>query len=95
MGFWIFKKLKKAIYGKVAAAYEVVPYDSATKTIISTPGLPLGTVQTWIMTGNKVAVKMLEWGKIREFSGKYEEDPIKELSAMQYIGEHDNVLASR
>ncbi|GMI05396.1 hypothetical protein TrRE_jg3162, partial [Triparma retinervis] len=69
--YWIYKKVKKAIYGKVTVAYELEKL----------PGSP----SSWRLTGRHVAVKMLLWEQIRRLSGRFEEDPIKEIAAMQYL----------
>jgi serine/threonine protein kinase len=69
--YWIYKKVKKAIYGKVTVAYELEPYPSDPSA--------------WRLTDRHVAIKMLLWEQIRRLSGRFEEDPIKEISAMQYL----------
>jgi len=42
----------------------------------------------WESTDLLAAVKISEWRKIQEMRGKHLEDPIKEISAMQLVGNH-------
>ena len=47
----------------------------------------------WESTNELVVVKISEWQKIHRLRGKHLEDPIKEVAAMQYLGNYsDHVL---
>lgn len=83
--YWIGRKLKKAIYGCVRSC-----------TILK---LQEGTWQgdggTWEVTPRMAAVKIMDWNAVRELHGRHMEDPVKEVSAMQFItrdGSHSNVM---
>mmetsp|Transcript_15416 Transcript_15416/g.30729 ORF Transcript_15416/g.30729 Transcript_15416/m.30729 type:complete len:414 (+) Transcript_15416:300-1541(+) len=87
--YWLYKKLKGAIYGKVAAGYELQPY--------SGPPIPGGEAagQAWEVTGRMIACKMLSWASMNANRARYEEDPLKEIACMQFLTSRprtDNVM---
>uniref|UniRef100_A0A7S2GVE6 Protein kinase domain-containing protein n=1 Tax=Helicotheca tamesis TaxID=374047 RepID=A0A7S2GVE6_9STRA len=49
----------------------------------------------WDATNELVAVKIISWAKVRNLRGKHLEDPIKEVAAMQLLGDyHPNIVGS-
>ena len=71
--YWIQRTIRDAIYGRVLFAVVLRrrhnPTDGAD----------------WEVTTDHCAVKELSWQHIKKESGKLAEDPIKEVSAMQYL----------
>mmetsp|Transcript_245 Transcript_245/g.335 ORF Transcript_245/g.335 Transcript_245/m.335 type:complete len:388 (-) Transcript_245:231-1394(-) len=81
-GYWIGRKLKKAIYGCVRSCTILRLREGG--------GSPI-----WEPTPQRAAVKIMDWNAIRNLRGRHAEDPVKEVAAMQYIssdGEHPNVM---
>jgi serine/threonine protein kinase len=73
----IGRKLKDAIYGAVYA------------------GRLLQRVENTSMyedAGTLVAIKRISRRRLFELRGKTQEDPMKEIAAMQYVGNHENVM---
>lgn len=84
------KRLQNAIYGSVWACrvlrrhYGVAADDAARATGVE-PGGPDAPI-VWETTSHLVAIKMVEWAKVHSNRGHLLEDPIKEVAAMQLIG---------
>ena len=84
------KRLQNAIYGSVWACrvlrrhYGVAADDAARATGVE-PGAP-GAPIVWETTSDLVAIKMVEWAEVHRNRGNLLEDPIKEVAAMQLIG---------
>jgi len=84
------KELQTAIYGSVWACrvlrrhYGVAADDAARATGVE-PGSPEAP-PVWETTNNLVAIKMVEWALVNKNRGSLLEDPIKEVAAMQLIG---------
>lgn len=84
------KRLQNAIYGSVWACrvlrrhYGVAADDAARATGVE-PGSPEAPI-VWETTSNLVAIKMIEWSEVHRNRGHLLEDPIKEVAAMQLIG---------
>lgn len=77
--YWVGKKLKKCIFGVVKECTVLKFRNNAD--------VP------WEVTAEKAAVKIMSWSKIRELD--HIEDPIMEVSAMQYIsfnGAHPHIM---
>ncbi|GAX14927.1 hypothetical protein FisN_12Lh371 [Fistulifera solaris] len=77
--YWVGRKLKKCIFGVVKECTLLRFRNDA--------------LVPWEVTSGKAAVKIMSWQKIREL--QHIEDPIKEVSAMQYIsegGQHPHVM---
>lgn len=77
--YWVGRKLKKCIFGVVKECTLLRFRNDAQ--------VP------WEVTSGKAAVKIMSWQKIREL--QHIEDPIKEVSAMQYVsqgGQHPHVM---
>ncbi len=73
----IGKQLKKAIFGQVVHAMEL-KY--------------LGNDQ-FLRTGKELAIKVYSKKTLRQYAGKTQEDPLREISALQFIGdEHPNIM---
>lgn len=85
--YWIGRKLKKAIYGCVRSC-----------TILR-PRLKNGeySLDSWEVTPEMGAVKIIDWKLVHMSKGRHTEDPIKEVAAIQFAargGEHSNVMKS-
>ena len=71
--YWIQRTIREAIYGRVLLA--VILRKLPTETI-------------WrVIPGQQCAVKELDWQHIRRERDRLAEDPVKEVSAMQYFKE--------
>lgn len=85
------KRLETAIYGSVWACvvlrrhYGVAANNDAARRHGVEPGSPEAPI-VWETTNQYVAIKMMEWAKINRYRGEMLEDAIKEIQAMQYIG---------
>lgn len=54
-----------------------------------------GGGDVWEATDELVVVKLAAWAKVRNMRGRHLEDPIKEVAAMQLVGDyHPNVIGS-
>jgi hypothetical protein len=71
--YWIQRTIRDAIYGRVLFAVVLQRRQSPTDGA------------EWEVTTDHCAVKELSWQHIKKESGKLAEDPIKEVSAMQYL----------
>mmetsp|Transcript_5923 Transcript_5923/g.14617 ORF Transcript_5923/g.14617 Transcript_5923/m.14617 type:complete len:448 (+) Transcript_5923:483-1826(+) len=85
-----YKRLQDAIYGSVwmcvvLARHHGVAADDAALAAGVPPGSSLAPV-VWETTTNFVAIKMIEWARVHQKRGQLLEDPIKEVAAMQLIG---------
>lgn len=86
--FWIGRKLKKAIYGCVRSCTILRLRDPVN--------------QTWEITPQMAAVKLMDRNIVNQLRGRHMEDPIKELSCTQFmsLGEdgepqrHPNVMSA-
>lgn len=84
------KRLQDAIYGSVWACRVLrrhygVAADDAARAIGVEPGSQ-GAPIVWETTSNIVAIKMVKWSEVQRLKGRLLEDPIKEVAAMQLIG---------
>ncbi|VEU37491.1 unnamed protein product [Pseudo-nitzschia multistriata] len=85
------RQLQTAIYGSVWACvvlkrhYGVAANNDAAIAVGIEPGSPCAPI-VWETTNRFVAIKMVEWAKVQQSRGALLEDPIKEIAAMQYIG---------
>eukprot|EP00531_Pseudo-nitzschia_arenysensis_P010067 CAMPEP_0116146008 /NCGR_PEP_ID=MMETSP0329-20121206/16927_1 /TAXON_ID=697910 /ORGANISM="Pseudo-nitzschia arenysensis, Strain B593" /LENGTH=419 /DNA_ID=CAMNT_0003641711 /DNA_START=155 /DNA_END=1414 /DNA_ORIENTATION=+ len=84
------KRLQNAIYGSVWACFVLrrhygVAADDAARATGVEPGGPEAPI-VWETTNNLVAIKMVEWSEVHRNRGHLLEDPIKEVAAMQLIG---------
>lgn len=99
IAYWPQRKLQDAIYGCVEAGVVLIRHvgdaaDDAARAAGFEPGHPLAPV-VWEITNRFVAIKKVEWRKVTALKGRVLEDPVKEIAAMQLIGnEHPNVLGS-
>lgn len=66
------RDIKRAIYGRVMLGYPV---------LINEAGL-------FRKSGTNVAIKVITEANLRQFHGISQEDPIKEMSALDFIGHH-------
>lgn len=86
---WIGRKLKKAIYRCVRSCTVLKLREGGWQGP--------GAGGCWEVTSEMAAVKIMDWNAVNELRGKHMEDPMKEVSAMQYIaqdGPHENVLGT-
>ena len=99
VAYWPQRRLQDAIYGCVIACTVLVRHvgkaaDDAARAAGYEPGHPLAPV-VWEITNEHVAIKQVEWKRVHAMRGRLLEDPIKEIAAMQLIGNnHPNVLGS-
>ena len=87
--YWIGRKLKKAIYGCVRSCTVLKLREGGWQGP--------GQGGSWEVTPDMAAVKIMDWNKVQELRGRHMEDPVKEVSAMQFIargGPHPNVLGT-
>ncbi len=71
--YWIQRTIRDAIYGRVLFA-----------VVLKRRHLPADGAE-WEVTSDHCAVKEMAWAHIRRERDRLAEDPIKEVSAMQYI----------
>uniref|UniRef100_A0A7S1VQJ0 Protein kinase domain-containing protein n=1 Tax=Grammatophora oceanica TaxID=210454 RepID=A0A7S1VQJ0_9STRA len=99
LAYWPQRRLQNAIYGSVWACLVLkrhygVAADDAARAAGVEPGSPDAPI-VWEITGNHVAIKMVEWARFHHHRGRLLEDPVKEVAAMQLVGtQHPNVLGS-
>ena len=85
--------LKDAIYGHVYHAVLLHRYQRDSATDGDVINASNDTLYKRAMPLQQVAMKVISKERIREYQGKTQEDPIKELSSMQYLGEHPNIMS--
>ena len=99
VAYWPQRRLQDAIYGCVIACSVLIRHvgeasDAAARAAGYTPGHPLAPI-VWEITDELVAIKQVEWKRVHAMRGRLLEDPIKEIAAMQLIGNnHPHVLGS-
>lgn len=99
VAYWPQRRLQDAIYGCVIACTVLIRHvgeaaDAAARAAGYEPGHPLSPI-VWEITEEYVAIKQVEWRRVHAMRGRLLEDPIKEIAAMQLIGNsHPNVLGS-
>ena len=71
--YWIQRTIREAIYGRVWMA-----------VVLKRLATPVDNAE-WQVTGQFCAVKEMSWQHIRRERNRLAEDPIKEVSAMQYL----------
>lgn len=96
--YWPQRRLQDAIYGSVWACLVLrrhygVAADDAARAAGVEPGSSAAPV-VWEITGDHVAIKMVEWQQVHHMRGRLLEDPVKEVQAMQMLMGHPNVLGS-
>jgi len=74
--YWIQRTVREAIYGRVVIAVVLRR---------RTPSGAANDNAEWEVTDNHCAVKEMSWQHIRKERDRLAEDPIKEVSAMQYL----------
>lgn len=99
LAYWPQRRLQDAIYGSVWAClvlrrHHGVAADDAARAAGVEPGSVSAPI-VWEITGQHVAIKMVEWSRVHHMRGRLLEDPVKEVAAMQLLGgRHPNVLGS-
>lgn len=99
LAYWPQRRLQDAIYGSVWACLVLrrhygVAADDAARAAGVEPGTPSAPI-VWEITGDHVAIKMVEWARVHHMRGRLLEDPVKEVAAMQLLGtDNPNVLGS-
>jgi hypothetical protein len=96
--YWPQRRLQDAIYGSVWACLVLrrhygVAADDAARAAGVEPGSVSAPI-VWEITGEHVAIKMVEWSRVHHMRGRLLEDPVKEVAAMQMLMGHPNVLGS-
>ena len=84
-GYWIGRKLKKAIYGCVRSCTVLRLREGSTWN--GPESGAAGSRASWEVTREMAAVKIMDWSRVRELRGRHMEDPVKEVSAMQFISQ--------
>jgi serine/threonine protein kinase len=101
LAYWPQRRLQDAIYGSVWACLVLrrhfgVAADDAARAAGVEPGSSAAPI-VWEITGQHVAIKMVEWARVHHMRGRLLEDPVKEVAAMQLLAtpvSHPNVLGS-
>jgi Protein kinase domain len=101
LAYWPQRRLQDAIYGSVWACLALrrhfgVAADDAARAAGVEPGSSAAPI-VWEITGQHVAIKMVEWARVHHMRGRLLEDPVKEVAAMQLLATpapHPNVLGS-
>jgi hypothetical protein len=99
LAYWPHRQLQDAIYGSVWCCLVLRRHygaaaDDAARAAGVEPGSPNAPI-VWEMSGEMVAIKMVEWERVFRMRGHLLEDPVKEVAAMQLLGaNHPNVLGS-
>ena len=98
LAYWPQRRLQDAIYGSVWACLILrrhygVAADDAARAAHVEPGCPEAPI-VWEITGQHVAIKMVEWSRVHHMRGRLLEDPVKEVAALQMLDVHPNVLHS-
>jgi serine/threonine protein kinase len=98
LAYWPQRRLQDAIYGSVWACLVLrrhygVAADDAARAAQVEPGSPEAPI-VWEITGQHVAIKMVEWARVHHMRGRLLEDPVKEVAALQMLDVHPNVLHS-
>lgn len=100
--YWPQRRLQDAIYGSVWACLVLERhYGPAADDAARAAGVEPGSTNApivWEITSQHVAIKMVEWSRVHQMRGRLLEDPVKEVAAMQLLGEQINsahVLSSR
>ena len=98
LAYWPHRQLQDAIYGSVWCCLVLRRHygsaaDDAARAAGVDPGSPNAPI-VWEITGEMVAIKMVEWERVFRMRGRLLEDPVKEVAAMQLLGVHPNVLGS-
>ena len=97
--YWPQRRLQDAIYGSVWACLKLTRHfgiaaDDAARAAGVEPGTS-NAPMVWEITGDHVAIKMVEWARVHHMRGRLLEDPVKEVAAMQLLGtDHPHVLGS-
>ncbi|CAB9525018.1 activated protein kinase catalytic subunit alpha-1 [Seminavis robusta] len=99
LAYWPHRQLQDAIYGSVWCClvlrrHHGVAADDAARAAGVEPGSPNAPI-VWEISGDMVAIKMVEWERVFRMRGRLLEDPVKEVAAMQLLGcNHPHVLGS-
>lgn len=100
LAYWPQRRLQDAIYGSVWACLVLkrhygVAADDAARAAGLEPGSEHAPI-VWELSGRHVAIKMVEWARVHQMRGRLLEDPVKEVAALQLLGQHphSNVLGS-
>lgn len=89
--YWPQRRLQDAIYGSVWACLVLSRHygpaaDDAARAAGVEPGAANAPI-VWEITSKHVAIKMVEWSRVHQMRGRLLEDPVKEVAAMQLLGE--------
>eukprot|EP00540_Astrosyne_radiata_P014364 CAMPEP_0116836318 /NCGR_PEP_ID=MMETSP0418-20121206/8032_1 /TAXON_ID=1158023 /ORGANISM="Astrosyne radiata, Strain 13vi08-1A" /LENGTH=374 /DNA_ID=CAMNT_0004466079 /DNA_START=176 /DNA_END=1300 /DNA_ORIENTATION=- len=100
--YLIKKKLCKSIYGVIRLCVVLrrreipaIHPDPMLRRRPRNPGMIRDQDVEWESTEELCVIKVSAWAKMRQLRGRHLEDPIKEIAAMQLVGNyHPNVLGS-
>ena len=89
--YWPRRRLQDAIYGSVWACLILQRhYGPAADDAAIAAGVEPGSTNApivWEITSHFVAIKVVEWARVNKMRGRSLEDPVKEVAAMQLLGE--------
>ncbi|KAL7546407.1 hypothetical protein ACHAWF_009742 [Thalassiosira exigua] len=83
--YWLRRTLRAAIYGQVR--YGVVLHKIVPPVQVLLPASSEWVSVEWQETDDAVAIKEMAWEHIRVQRERLAEDPIKEVAAMQFLGQ--------
>jgi hypothetical protein len=90
--YLVKKKLGKSVYGTIRLCIvlkRISQSDQCTEELKdSTPDDLSSEFVEWESTDYQAVVKVSEWSRIHSMRGRHLEDPIKEISAMQLLGNY-------
>jgi hypothetical protein len=104
--YYPVRQLQEAIYGSVwcclllrrakdSTASAVNAVKASTRQTGGNSEGPSPQAVVWEVTRSYVAIKMVEWARVQRLRGRHIEDPIKEIAAMQLLGNgNPHVLGS-
>jgi len=102
--YFVTKKISKTVYGCVNLCIVLKRIDKASNRNQRNKSIKIEDRQDdggdcpsleWESTDHQAAIKISEWKKIHALRGKHLEDPIKEIAAMQLLGNyHQHVVGT-
>jgi serine/threonine protein kinase len=96
--YLVKKKLAKSVYGSVRLCIVLkrCRKESQQESREDAPVVNSSEVAEWESTDTRAVVKASSWSRIHAMRGRHLEDPIKEIAAMQHLGNYNpHVLGAR
>ena len=92
--YLVTKKIGKSVYGTIRLCIVLKRCEPSGEEARQDASLD-GELVEWESTDRKAVIKASEWSKIHALRGRHLEDPIREISAMQLLGNYEtNVVGS-